>query len=97
MEPEPFVGEFPATHPANGVVPDVKKAPAQARASAPRKTLSERDLQVINKITVDIENEDKSDVESPGFEAEFDRYISKGKKRALNTERAENIKRKVCF
>lgn len=97
VEPEPSVGDFSAPHPANGAVPDVKKDPAQSRPPAPRKTLSERDLQVINKITVDIDNEDKSDVESPGFEAEFDRYISKGKKRALNTERAENIRRKVCF
>lgn len=71
--------------------------PPQARAPAPRKTLSERDLEIINKISADIDNEEKSDMEAPGYEAEFERYVSKGKKRAMNTERNEGIKRKVCF
>lgn len=38
---------------------------------------------------------DKSDVEAPGFEDELARYVMKGKKRAINTEKYESRKRKV--
>lgn len=68
--------------------------PVQHRP-APRKTLSQRDIEYINKIMNDIDNEEKSDVEGPGFEAEAERYSFKGKKRAFNTERAEGVKCKV--
>ncbi|KAI9368771.1 SNF2 family N-terminal domain-containing protein [Aspergillus egyptiacus] len=60
----------------------------------PRKILSERETEVINKIMTEIDNAEKSDVESPGFEKEHERYMSKGKKRALDIERAEGIRRK---
>lgn len=91
------VGDLPVAHPANGDVPDIKKtSTAPIRAPAPRK-LTERDMEIINKITADIDNGEKSDVEAPGFEAEYERYIAKGKKRALNTEKAEGTRRKVCF
>ena len=98
VEQEPPVGNFLLAPPsANGAAAELNKTPPQARAPAPRKTLSERDLEIINKISADIDNEEKSDVEAPGYEAEFERYVSKGKKRAMNTERNEGIKRKVCF
>lgn len=92
-----FVGDLPVVPSANGDVPDIKKiSSAPIRASAPRK-LTERDMEIINKITADIDNGEKSDVETPGFEAEYERYISKGKKRALSSEKAEGLKRKVRF
>ena len=98
VEQEPPVGNFLLAPPsANGAAAELNKTPPQARAPAPRKTLSERDLEIINKISADIDNEEKSDMEAPGYEAEFERYVSKGKKRAMNTERNEGIKRKVCF
>ncbi|KAL5342971.1 SNF2 family N-terminal domain-containing protein [Aspergillus crustosus] len=73
---------------SNGVV----DAPKYTRP--PRKLLSEKETEVINKIMTDIDNADKSDVEAPGFEGERERYDSKGKKRALDVERAEGIRRK---
>ena len=98
VEQEPPVGNFLLAPPsANGAAAELNKTHPQARAPAPRKTLSERDLEIINKISADIDNEEKSDMEAPGYEAEFERYVSKGKKRAMNTERNEGIKRKVCF
>lgn len=66
-----------------------------SRPSIPQKTLTQRDLEHINKIMNDIENTETSDVEEPGFEAEQERYTFKGKKRALNTERAEGHRCKV--
>ncbi|KAL4865448.1 hypothetical protein BDV12DRAFT_174537 [Aspergillus spectabilis] len=73
---------------ANGVT----DAPKITRP--PRKMLSEKETEIINKIMTDIDNTEKSDVEAPGFEGELERYISKGKKRALDVERAEGIRRK---
>lgn len=72
------------------------KAPA-VHQPAPRRTLSQRDIQQINKIMEDIDKEDTSDVEAPGFEGELDRYHYKGKKRALDTDRAEGVRCKVCY
>ncbi|EAW12534.1 chromatin-remodeling ATPase INO80 [Aspergillus clavatus NRRL 1] len=76
--------------PTNGVSEPAKVS----RASNVRKTMSERDTEAINKIIAEIDNAEKSDVESPGFEAEYERYIAKGKKRALDAEKAESIRRK---
>ena len=61
----------------------------------PRKLLSERDMEAVNRALADIDHAEKSDVESPGFEAERERYTLKGKKRAFGAEKAENIRRKV--
>jgi DNA helicase INO80 len=69
--------------------------PTKASRVANRKTLTERDAEAINKIIAEIDNADKSDVESPGFEAEYERYVLKGKKRALDAEKAEGVRRKV--
>lgn len=77
-------------------VPSQVAPPVQPRPPVPRKTLTQRDLDHINKIMNDIENTENSDVESPGFEAELERYNVKGKKRAMNTERAESHRAKVC-
>ena len=87
----PGIGTFSAAPVPSQVAP-----PVQSRPPVPRKTLTQRDLDNINKIMNDIENAENSDVEAPGFEAELERYNMKGKKRALNTARAETHKAKVC-
>lgn len=43
----------------------------------------------------ELDSMEKSDVESPGFEWELERYTAKGKKRAMDAERAESVRRKV--
>ncbi|KAL4980233.1 SNF2 family N-terminal domain-containing protein [Aspergillus desertorum] len=60
----------------------------------PRRIMSEKETEMVNKYMAEIDNADKSDVEAPGFEQERERYILKGKKRALAIERAESIRRK---
>jgi DNA helicase INO80 len=45
----------------------------------------------------EIENAEKSDLEAPGFEEEYKRYSTKSKKRALDAERVEGIRRKVSY
>lgn len=76
---------------ANGVL-EPPKAPRP-----PRKILSEKESEIVNKYMAEIDNAEKSDVEAPGFEKEQERYLLKGKKRALDVERAEGLRRKVCF
>ena len=44
-----------------------------------------------------IETADLSDVEGPGFEREKQEYLQRGRKRAIEVEKAETEKRKVCF
>jgi DNA helicase INO80 len=73
---------------ANGV--------AQPSSSKSRKTLSDRENERIIKALERIDAMDKSDVEAPGFEQDWERYILKGKKRARETATLEFQKRKVC-
>ncbi|KAB8078063.1 putative DNA helicase ino80 [Aspergillus leporis] len=70
------------------------KVPPQPRVSNARKILSERETETINKCMAEIENAEKSDLEAPGFEEEYKRYSTKSKKRALDAERVEGIRRK---
>ena len=74
---------------ANGV----SETKAAARS---RRTLSDRENERINRAMEKIDAMDKSDVEAPGFEDEWQRYLMKGKKRVLNTKKLEAEKRKVC-
>ncbi|KAL4754288.1 hypothetical protein BDW72DRAFT_137808 [Aspergillus terricola var. indicus] len=60
----------------------------------PRRIMSEKETEMVNKYMAEIDNAEKSDVEASGFEQERKRYILKGKKRALDVERAESIRRK---
>lgn len=62
----------------------------------PRRIMSEKETEMVNKYLAEIDNAEKSDVEEPGFEKERERYKIKGKKRAFDFERGESIKRKVC-
>ncbi|THC95514.1 hypothetical protein EYZ11_004986 [Aspergillus tanneri] len=64
------------------------------RAANARKMLSERDSEAVNRIMAEIDTAEKSDVDGPGFEGDLERYNARGRKRALNAERAENIRRK---
>lgn len=94
-QPRPFeqrasVGGLPSSS-ANQI-----GAPIHPRPPVPRKTLSQPDIEHINKIMNDIEDADKSDVEAPGFEADQERYVFRGKKRAMNTEKTEGQRSKVC-
>jgi DNA helicase INO80 len=90
VEQEPKSAEVLPVASANGAF-----EPTKAARVPHRKTLTERDAETINKIIAEIDNADKSDVESPGFEPEYERYIVKSKKRALDAEKAEGIRRKV--
>ncbi|KKK22969.1 DNA helicase ino80 [Aspergillus rambellii] len=87
-EKEHKVTESPAPTSANGM-----SEPRTSRAPT-RRTLSERDTEIINKIMNEIDNAEKSDVEAPGFEKERERYLSKGMKRVLDYDQTESLKRK---
>lgn len=86
VPPQPFL--------ANGTM-ESSKPSAQPRVVKVRRTLTERDLEAINKIVAEIDKAEKSDVEEPGFEREWERYVMKGRKRALDAERLEAKRRKV--
>jgi hypothetical protein len=43
-----------------------------------------------------IDTQPLSDVEDGDFPAEHERYARKGRKRALELDEVENVKRKVC-
>ncbi|KAF9890926.1 putative DNA helicase ino80 [Aspergillus nanangensis] len=83
----------PSTGPTNGLLESSKPA-TQSRPPGSRRLLSERDTEQINRAMAELDSMEKSDVESPGFEQELERYTTKGKKRALDAERAEGIRRK---
>ncbi|EAU30543.1 hypothetical protein ATEG_09406 [Aspergillus terreus NIH2624] len=91
VDQEPKMGEL-SVPPTNGLL-DPAKAAVQPRAP-PRKTLSERETEYINRVMAELDSMEKSDVESPGFEWELERYTAKGKKRAMDAERAESVRRK---
>jgi chromatin-remodeling ATPase INO80 len=80
---------------ANGL-PEPIKPPPQPRVIKSRKALAERGTEAMNKVMPEV-NTDNSDVEEPGFEAEWERYVMKGKKRALDIDRQEAKKCKVGF
>jgi DNA helicase INO80 len=52
-------------------------------------------MEQVNRAMYEIEQADKSDVEAAGFDAERERYQEKGQKRTLDSNRAEQIRRKV--
>lgn len=94
---EPW-GEMLSTSPAiaNGL-PELVNPPPQPRIIKSRKALFERDMEAMNKVAVELDGVNQSDVEEPGFEAELERYVMKGKKRALEIDRQEAKKCKVGF
>lgn len=89
-----------AGEPSNGIlsngIPEPTKTTTQSWSFlSPRKVLSERESETINKLMVEIDNAEKSDVEAPGFEEEYEQYKLQCKRRALHTLKEEGIKRKV--
>ncbi|KAF7630110.1 DNA helicase ino80 [Aspergillus flavus] len=88
-----------AGEPSNGIlsngIPEPTKTTTQSWSFlSPRKVLSERESETINKLMVEIDNAEKSDVEAPGFEEEYEQYKLQCKRRALHTLKEEGIKRK---
>lgn len=89
--------EEPAAPPAANGFAEPGRPLAHPHPVKARRTLSERELEAINKIIADIDNAEKSDVEGPGFEEEYQRYLKKSRKRARESEVLEGQKRKVCY
>ncbi|CAG8210967.1 unnamed protein product [Penicillium salamii] len=52
------------------------------------------DVEQVNRAAAEIDQADKSDVEDPAFDAELERYKQKSHKRSLDSNRAEQIRRK---
>ncbi|KAE8355522.1 SNF2 family N-terminal domain-containing protein, partial [Aspergillus coremiiformis] len=93
VEQDNKAGE-PFTSTSTNGVPAPTKLSIQPRGSGSRKILSDRETETINKHMADIDNAEKSDVDAPGFEEEYKRYSMKSRKRALNAERIEGVRRK---
>jgi hypothetical protein len=61
----------------------------------PRKSLTAKENESISRAMEALESQSVSDVEESDFPAERERYAQKSRKRALELDDAENIKRKV--
>jgi chromatin-remodeling ATPase INO80 len=62
----------------------------------PRKSLTTKEYESISHAMEIIDSQPLSEVDEPGFTAEKERYAQKGRKRVLDLEEVENVKRKVC-
>ncbi|KAJ5124868.1 Helicase C-terminal [Penicillium bovifimosum] len=83
-------------HATNGFT----KPEAEYSAPVPRAPLRKPfppgvDLEQVNRAAAEIDQAEKSDVESPGFNAEQQRYQEKSHKRSVESSRAEEVRRKV--
>ncbi|OGM44440.1 DNA helicase ino80 [Aspergillus bombycis] len=88
-----------AREPLSGISTNGSLEPTKASTQPwaflnPRKALSERETETINKLMVEIDNAEKSDVEAPGFEEEYEQYKLQSKRRALHALKEEGTKRK---
>lgn len=70
---------------------------SSSTAGKSRKAFLDRENEKLQKNLERIDAMDHSDVEAPGFEQEWQRYVMKGKKRAREAEASEAQKRKVCL
>jgi len=61
----------------------------------PRRVLTAEENEKVSKFLNDIEDTSFSDIENRGFEQEMARYVAKRKKRVLEEDESENVKRKV--
>ena len=84
------------------LAPNGSARPERIQGDAPSNNLPQRkplppgvDMEQVNRAMYEIEQADKSDVEGAGFDAERERYQEKGQKRTLDSNRAEQIRRKV--
>lgn len=79
----------------NGFTKPVSEYSAPIPRAARRPFPPGVDLEQVNRAAAEIENAEKSDVEDPGFDVEQERYREKGHKRSVESNRAEEIRRKV--
>lgn len=92
--PEPPKGIFTP----NGVSkPAPELASVAARAPQRKPFPPGVDAEQVNRAMLDIDNGEKSDVEGPGFEEDMQLYMEKGRKRLIESYRAEQVSRKVSF
>jgi DNA helicase INO80 len=94
--------EKPHTEPPKGVfTPNGVSKPAPelpslvARAPQRKPFPPGVDAEQVNRAMIDIDNGEKSDLEGPDFEADLQVYLEKGRKRLMESYRAEQISRKV--
>jgi DNA helicase INO80 len=80
---------------ANGSI-EPSKPDSQPRAVKPRRMPTDKDLEAIDKLVAEIDKTEKSDVDEPGFEQELERYLVRSRKRAMEADRLDSHKRKVC-
>ncbi|OAX80966.1 hypothetical protein ACJ72_04695 [Emergomyces africanus] len=88
---EPSYNEISPRPSTNGVSTTKSAAPSNSRS---RKSISDRENEKIAKAMNRIDSMDKHDLEAPGFELEWARYLRKGKKRAREVEAVEARKRR---
>ncbi|PGH15786.1 hypothetical protein AJ79_02166 [Helicocarpus griseus UAMH5409] len=88
---EPSYNDISPRPSTNGVSLTKTGAPSHSRS---RKSVVERENDKIAKAMERIDSLDKRDLEAPGFEHEYARYIRKGKKRAREVEAIEARKRR---
>ncbi|OJJ96771.1 hypothetical protein ASPACDRAFT_80997 [Aspergillus aculeatus ATCC 16872] len=93
VDHEPRVSDSRSSTVANGLS-ESTKASSSSRGAASRHPLTEGEVEALNRAMVDMANADKSDVEGPGYERQYQEYKAKSKKRALLTEQTELIRRK---
>ncbi|CEJ60575.1 Putative Chromodomain-helicase-DNA-binding protein [Penicillium brasilianum] len=93
--------EKPHTEPPKGVfTPNGVSKPAPELASLVPRAPQRKpfppgvDAEQVNRAMIDIDNGEKSDLEGPDFEADLQVYLEKGRKRLMESYRAEQISRK---
>ncbi|EEH06085.1 DNA ATP-dependent helicase [Histoplasma capsulatum G186AR] len=89
---EPSYSDISPRPSTNGV--STTKSAAPTTNSRSRKPVSDRENDRIVKAMDHIDSMDKRELEAPGFEIEWARYIRKGKKRAREVEAIEARKRR---
>ncbi|EEQ86916.1 DNA helicase INO80 [Blastomyces dermatitidis ER-3] len=88
---EPSYNDISTRPSTNGVSATKSAAPTNSRS---KKSIAERESDKIAKAIDRIDSMDKSELDAPGFEHEWARYIRKGKKRAREVEAVEARKRR---
>ncbi|ODH26257.1 hypothetical protein ACO22_04713 [Paracoccidioides brasiliensis] len=88
---EPSYNDNTSRPSTNGVSATRAIAPSNSKS---RKSITERENEKIAKAMERIDSMDKRELEAPGYEHEWARYIRKGKKRAREVEAIEARKRR---
>ncbi|KAJ5709199.1 Helicase C-terminal [Penicillium malachiteum] len=85
---------FKESHASNGFKTEPEPVGIAAQMAQKKLFPPGVDADQVNRALLDIENADKSDVEGPGFEAEFEQYKEKSIKRAKEDDNQESRRRK---